>query len=87
MFGESSWKGEGQKERASPQFNEAFVEVPHSGVSTKGHKETHPGSWDKMHFRGLRKEICSLRKTQPLSPLFSASLWPPSSAYTHSYTL
>lgn len=75
-------KGKRQKERASPQFNEAFVEVSQSGIS-EGHKGAHPGSWGKMHFRRLRREICFLRKTQPLSPLFSAFLWPPSSTYTH----
>lgn len=42
----------------------------------------------KMHFRRLRKEIYSLRKPQPLYPLFSASLWPPPSTHTHiKYTL
>ena len=57
-------KGERQKIRASPQPNEAFVEISHSGIS-EGQRETHQGSWDKMPFRRLRKEICSLRKPQP----------------------
>lgn len=39
-----------------------------------------------MHFRRLRKEVCSLRKPQPLSPLFSASLWPPSYTHRERYT-
>lgn len=39
-------KRERQKKRASPHFNEAFVVVSHSGIS-EGHKETHPGPWDK----------------------------------------
>lgn len=74
------------EEKGFSSVYEAFVVVSHSGIS-EGHKETHPGSWDKMHFRRLRKEICFLRKTQPLSPLSSASLWPPSSTYTHNYTV
>lgn len=73
-------------EKGFTSVYEAFVAVSHSDIS-KGHKETHPGSWDKMHFRRLRKEICFLRKTQPLSPLFSTSFWPASSTNTHNYTV
>jgi len=78
-------KGKRHRIRSSPQPNEASLEVSRSGIS-EGHRETHQSSQDKMHFRSLRKEICSLRKPQPLKSLFSASLATTLHTHTHKYT-